>query len=481
MHILSGVAGYIFFFLAATIVLWPGVRAWRLWTLREKARQKMQWGAQEARALRDQMSKFAGQPINQAELAAYGTLSAAEYAWSWARIDPEVIKAAAFSSSVPIHNGYDFAQYIHSHYDTLGAAAKDCFFNRLMGYVGEQKVADLLVHQGHVVQVAESATHPVWDLLVDGHAANIKTVQDVASIKAEAMAHHGVTYLVPTDAHGSLTENMAHVVGFKHDAVRHGLHHGVEAAHGETASHALGMHLPLLTIGFAAYRNYQAVQMGKNLNVALKHTVVESVGRGAGGILGGKAGGVIGFAVGGPLGALIGAVGGAVGGALLGGSVAEQFKRKPLEAAFARMEAALHEFGAGFDHQQLQTIQGYLEAPLSRMRGAMREIQAELEQRRCRIVWWFWPDFATVLLEETVTKGQESLSTEQRKVNRITAIFNDAQRTGQFAQVGLMMVNAPEVRELVGFDADMLNKVQAAQKSVFFERKQLDPTFVAPC
>ena len=116
--------------IALLLISWPFIRAFRLSRLREQIRSKMQWSGNEAQILRDQMCQLARQPINQTELAAYGMLSASEFVWSWARIDPAIVHAAAFSSSAPIRNGYDFAQYVHSHYDTLGLAAKEGFFNR---------------------------------------------------------------------------------------------------------------------------------------------------------------------------------------------------------------------------------------------------------------------------------------------------------------------------------------------------------------
>ena len=464
--------------IALLLISWPFIRAFRISRLRQRVRRKMQWSGQEAQILRDQIGQFARKPINQAELAAYGMLSASEFVWSWARIDPTVVHAAAFSSSIPIHNGYDFAQYVHTHYDTLGTAAKEGFFNRLLGYVGEQQVADILAHQGHVVQVATSATQPIWDLLVDGHPVNVKTIQNIASIKAEAMAHHGVTYIVPTDAQGHLTENMAHVAGFKHDAAHAGLKQGFASAHGEHALHGLGMHLPLLTIGFSAYRNYQAVQLGKDVAVAMKHTVVESVGRGAGGVVGAKAGALAGSLFG-PIGTLIGAVGGAVGGALLGGSVAEQYKRKPLDAAILRMQVSLHEYGLTFTHK-LETVRGYLEAPLIRMQSSLRGVERDLEVRKERIVWWIWPDFCTVLLEETLAEGQNQIVEEQQRVSLVTNVLDQAKRTGRFEEIGLMMVNVPAVCELIGYDKNKLAAVNVARQSVFHERKQLNPHFVAP-
>ena len=470
--------GCIFLLIAAVIMSWPVIRAVRLMLLREQARGKVVWGEKEAQKIRRQLSAFAGQPVNQAELAAYGTLTAAEFVWSWARIDPSVIRAADFSSSVSIRNGYDFAQYLHSHFDTLGVAAKEGFFDRLMGYVGEQQVADLLVHQGHVVQTAVSATQPVWDMLVDGHPVNVKTVQDIASIKAEALAHHGVTYLVPSNAHGYLVGNMAHVAGFHHDAVHSSLHEGIAATHGEHAMHSLGMHLPLLTVGFAAYRNYKAVQMGTSIEAAMKHTIVESVGRGAGGLLGAKAGALTG-AFFGPVGLFVGGVMGAVGGGLLGGAVAEQIKRKPLDAANARLEAALHGYGVTFAGK-LETVCGYLEAPVLRMQSSLREVENDLAVHRSRLMWWIWPDFYTVLLEETVSQAQKEIIGERQKVDRVAGIFQAARYLGRFEQVGLMMANLPAVSELVGDSPDKLDTVRNARRDVFHERKQLDPRFVAP-
>ncbi len=474
----TDLVGSIFIFIALAIIAWPIVRAIRLYGLREQARQKMVWGAQEAQALGHHISKFAGQPVNQAELAAYGTLTVAEFAWSWARIDPSVIRATDFSSSVPVHNGYDFAQYIHAHYDTLGTAAQEGFFNRLMGYVGEQKVADLLVHQGHIVQAAGSATQPAWDLLVDGHPVNVKTVHDIASIKAEALAHHGVTYIVPSDAHGHLASNMAHAAGFHHSAVHSSLHEGITAAHGEHALHGLGMHLPVLTVAASAYRNYQAVQMGKDVSVAIKHTIAESTGRGAGGLIGAKAGAVAGGLFG-PVGLVVGAVGGAVGGALLGGSMAEQYKRKPLDAAILSMQTALHTYGATFS-SKLDIVRGYSEAPLIRLQSSLTEVERELALHRSRLMWWLWPDFYTVLLEETVHQGHKEVAAEWQKISFVTHIIQEANQQQRFEKIGVLMANHPAVSELIGDSPGKLVAVHAARKAIFHERKQLDPRFVAP-
>jgi hypothetical protein len=257
--------------LAGLVASWPVIRALRVNLLRSRAGQKMETSSSERQAFAKTFSHLTGDTTTVAELGAYASLTAAEFVWTWASISPEVIKAADFSSSYGIHNGFQFAEYVHTHLDTLSGAAKDGFLNHLLGYLGEQQAAELLIHQGHLVQVAASATQPVWDMYVDGHAANIKTVADIASIKAEAAAHPGVLYLVPEDAHGHAAGNIAHLSGFSHESAKESLHEAVSSAHGEAAVHGLVHHLPVVTIAFAAYRNYKAVQKGKDSWVASWH------------------------------------------------------------------------------------------------------------------------------------------------------------------------------------------------------------------
>ncbi len=54
------------------------------------------------------------------------------------------------------------------------AMTADGWFERLTGYVAEQKAASALEAAGHHVTFAATANQPVWDLLVDGHPVQIK-------------------------------------------------------------------------------------------------------------------------------------------------------------------------------------------------------------------------------------------------------------------------------------------------------------------
>ena len=466
------------YILGGIVTSLPFVRAGRIQILKLRANRKMALGSSESQSLAKTISQLTSDKVTAAELGSYGVTTAADFVWSWATVDPNVIKAADFGSSYDIHNGFQFAQYLHDHFDALTTGAKDGFLNRLLGYIGERQAADILAHQGHVIELATTANQPVWDLLVDGHAVNIKTVADIASVKAEAIAHPGVLYLVPEDAHGHAAGNIVHLAGFKHEVAKESLHEALSSAKGETALHSLFHHLPLVTIGFSAYRNIKAVQKGKDPLVAVHHGVAETVGRGTGVLLGAKGGAAAGLFFG-PAGALVGGMLGGFGGALLGGAVAEKYKKIPLQKAMDNFDRELSIFGRSF-RLHFGEIRQYLQAPLIRMQCSLRDLTEESEKRKSTLRWKVWPDFYTVLLDEAIKNGVTHVQTEQCNVTRVNGIFDEAEKTHSYTKVGLVMVNSPAVRELVGFDPALLEQVKISRQQLFYQRKQYNPNFVIP-
>jgi len=417
--------------------------------------------------------------IDQAELASYGTLTAAEFVWSWASIDPQLIHATDFASTETVHNGFGFAEYIYHHYDVLTAAGKEGFLNRLSGYLAEQKVAALLQHAGHTVQFAESATNPVWDLVVDGHLANVKNVVDTASIKAEALAHKDVLFYVPTDVHGTVGGNIIPIAGFHHDAITGTVKESIATAKGETAAHGLGMHLPWITIAFATYRNYKLVRdYDKDIGKAVQHTLIESAGRGIGVVGGAKAGALIG-SVGGPIGAIAGSIIGGITGALFGGAVADHIKAMPLKKSIKTLQDALDAFGRSFE-TKLPQIREYIYVPLQRMKTVRQQIVQVVHERHSTAHYFFWPDFYTILLEETMPIANTSIEQEEARLQPILDIVDKANMGKNWMPLGLLMVNAPDLRTYLGYNQNMLNQILNAQQTVFSERKHLDPMFQQP-
>jgi len=61
------------------------------------------------------------------------------------------------------------------------------WFERLTGYVAEQKAASYFEQMGHHVEFAPVPNQPVWDMLVDGHPVQIK--ENLAGVKDFVVQH----------------------------------------------------------------------------------------------------------------------------------------------------------------------------------------------------------------------------------------------------------------------------------------------------
>ncbi|MEP0766948.1 MAG: hypothetical protein HRF45_10470 [Fimbriimonadia bacterium] len=468
----------IYYVLGIGAVVW--LMAWLIafTVLRKRAKERIHLDGPARKWSSRLASRLYRSKISPAELASYSAMTGAEYVAAWAMIDPDVTAAADFSSTAEIHSGLDFAHYIHQHYESLDAAAKEGFLNRLVGYVGEQQAADLLAHQGHAVQVAAEANQPVWDLLVDGHPANIKTVADIAAIKGEAAANPGVTYYVPQDAHGEVGENIIPLPGFSHDTAKEATKEAIAGAKGEIAAHGLGMHLPWITFAFAAYRNYKLVRdYDQDPLTAVKHTAMESVGRGVGVIAGAKLGGALGWFLG-PIGALGGAILVGIVGALTGGALAEEWKMQPLRKAQERFESLLETFGRSFANQ-LSTIRERVLLPYQVRRTAVEALAAHAARRYMRPRFWLWPDFYTVLLMEAVTAARSQLTQDLERIRPALDVVDRAP-SGGWKQLGALMMNVPWLRQGLVHDESSLQATMNARADVFRERRKLNPSWTPP-
>ncbi|MBP6965145.1 MAG: hypothetical protein KBC96_12140 [Armatimonadetes bacterium] len=458
---------------AAVVGTWLAARAVRVASLRRIARTRLRDSSPDARRFVKRLGK--------AELAAYGSVTLAEFLWVWHNINPDLIQAADFASAESITSGWDFANYIHGAYDSLPAAGKEGFLSRLEGYVAEQHVAAAFDKAGYAVQVAETSNQPVWDLLVDGHAVNVKSVADIGSIKQAALDHPDITYIVPEHIHATAElPNVFPMPGFDHDAIKESVKDGVSSAHGEGAADALGVHLPVITIAFATYRNYKLVKdYGKEPMVARGHGIVESVGRGVGVVAGGKVGAAAGFAVGGPVGAVLGAIGLGIAGAIAGGGVAEWFKSRELRASLAELESALYDFGASF-RSKMPAIRSLISARLARAEESRCGLARELRRRWFNLRTLLWPDLCTVTLGESVAVADGSIARAREQTSKALARLGDIERTGDWKSLGLIMANAPEVRNRVGFDRGLLDRIKAFRAKILRERKRLNPKLDLP-
>ncbi|MEG0553666.1 MAG: hypothetical protein RR533_09120, partial [Carnobacterium sp.] len=144
-------------------------------------------------------------------------LAVGEYLWQVYTIDPNVIKAVDFSSKEQLNSALDASNYLMMNMFEKDEPSFSGFKNRLIGYLGEQKVSELLDNQSHEIVWASTSNQEIWDLKINGDLVNVKTVLDIESIKMTALAHPDVTYIVPEDTYQNIgIDNIEPLEGFNH-------------------------------------------------------------------------------------------------------------------------------------------------------------------------------------------------------------------------------------------------------------------------
>ena len=414
------------------------------------------------------------QPNQKSDLAVMASLSTVELYWHWATIDPQVVMGADFSSIQDINSGFDFAQYIHRSVTDMNEQSLLGFKRRLMGYVGEQNVVDLLVQQGHVVEVAQTANQPVWDLIVDGQAVNVKTVQDIASIKAQALAHPDVIYLIPEDAAGIASDNIIRLDGFSHDGLQSRTNQAVDNSLDSTdALVAIAGHLPIVPLLFSVMRNRKAINQGREKEVAIKHVILDTLGRGGGAGLGALIGGTVGT-IAGPVGTIVGGALGTVIGGMFGQSVAEDIKQNTLQKALEEFDLQMQNFGASYA-SRLQRIFNILNQPDLRQQQTLKQLNQQFELHKKKIRWWLFPDFKSVLVEQTAILAKQQVDKQTVMIEKIKIQLTNAQAKKDYRPLALVMLNVPHMREILGVDLIALRHINEQRERVYYERSQLYP------
>lgn len=256
---------------------------------------------------------------NSGEALILGGLTAGDILYDAAAIDPTVLAAADFSRSEDISNIFDFgifADRIGSMAEESGAGAG----NNLRGYVAEQIVATRLVEQGHIVTFPNTSNNPGFDLLVDGHAFQVKCLAGISGLRE----HFDKYPDMPVFANSELAEAVAataekwarkvfYVEGFDREITDFIMQAALDAGA------SLGeMDVPYFAIAVSAAKNLFGWWQGRVPLADLPFSVVlDGAVKGGLAAAGGFSGNILGLLLFGPAGALVfGGVGGA--GAILG-------------------------------------------------------------------------------------------------------------------------------------------------------------------
>jgi hypothetical protein len=229
-------------------------------------------------------------------------------------IDPSVLKAIEASTADHIHSFPSVHSYVEQHFFAVPALSADGWFERLTGYVAEQKAASALEAAGHHVTFAATANQPVWDLLVDGHPVQVK--EGLTGVRSFLLEHHGIPVLTSHEVAIAAKDPMVHgLQGLSSTAIHESTRHSID---GISDAFDPGFHFPIITLAFSGFREANLFfQERTTFGKAVMHVGLDVAGVGAGALAGSHAGafagaflGPIGAAVGGLIGAVVGGVGG---------------------------------------------------------------------------------------------------------------------------------------------------------------------------
>lgn len=248
-----------------------------------------------------------------------GGLTAGDVLYDAVAIDPTVLRAADFSRSEEISDIFDFGLFA-DRINSMAAESVAGAGNNLRGYVAEQIVAARLVEQGHVVTLPDTANNPGFDLLVDGHAFQVKCLNGLSGLREHFAKYPDMPVFVNSELAEAVTaagERWADLVFYVEGFNREITDFIMQAA--LDAGISLGdIDVPYFAVAVSTARNLFGWWQGKVPLSDLPFSVLlDGAVKGGLAAAGGFSGNILGLLLFGPAGALVfGSVGGA--GALLG-------------------------------------------------------------------------------------------------------------------------------------------------------------------
>lgn len=171
-----------------------------------------------------------------------------------------------------------------------GEAAWRQMIHKYKGFTGEQTAFGNLTEQGFQINVPESATTEGLDVTIDGKAYNVKVTDNPSYIQQHLDKHPDIDVIT--------NKEMAKAFG-DHPRVKIDPDLSSQKAFHDTADTFEGVGdmgdlidgIPIITLAINTVRNGKRAYDGKvDLKTATEHTVIDTVGVGAGGWAGGQAG-----------------------------------------------------------------------------------------------------------------------------------------------------------------------------------------------
>lgn len=360
---------------------------------------------------------------------------------SFLKIDPQVLHAIEFSTVQDLHGLADFHTYVQDHFFSSPVESADGWFNRLTGYVAEQKAASFFEQAGHHVVFAPTSNQPVWDMLVDGHPVQIK--ENLGALKDFVVAHPDVP--VYTDPHIAAAFHMDSVHGLSaldKDSIHVAAENTIDGLDGTFDP---GFNFPVITMAFSSYREIKLLLNEKTtFDRALIHVGMDVAGVGVGAMAGGKLGALVGSIIPGP-GTVVGGILGSILGGIAGKVSSTGVRRMPFHNARKEYNEAIESARAAINgkmedsREEVERLQWVYQSKLRefflRVESDAKQQISVLEQEyegRLLDTYLRFPEFLRDLREQLKEQEEEVLS-EMPRPDLLHAIFPDELRLQRHA------------------------------------------------
>lgn len=255
----------------------------------------------------------------------------------------------------------DLSSKVETYEHSLWTGLSDGTLSKVGGHVGESAVADHFNRAGIDVQWPDTSNQEGWDLLLNGHEVNPKTIKNVNQLSDHFDKYPDIPAVVPGDAENipddavefdpsEGTDEMMEAIAsgqeelvivdteLSHEEVMEQTADATDALLGDALGDSLTGGVPLVTLAISGWREAKLQSGDKtDLKSSAKNLLLDAGGTGGGAAAGAKGGAALG-AAGGPLGAAAGALLGAIGGGIAGRMASNHVKKKPLRDAVEDLE-----------------------------------------------------------------------------------------------------------------------------------------------
>jgi hypothetical protein len=353
--------------------------------------------------------------------ASDGAIAGFHAAESLASIDTDVLQAIQASTTEHLHSLPSINDYIHDHFFDSPTESAEGWLHRLEGYVAEQKAALALEQAGHTVEFAPHANQAGWDLLVDGHAVQIKEgITAAANTKEALLAHPDIPVYTDLRSAVEVSGPMVHgLPDLDHDAIVSATQ---DSLSGVPDALNPDFSIPVVTLLRSSWREIKLLCDGKtHIERAVKNVAIDTGGVGVGAWVGLKAGLAVGAAI--PPAAGFFAISGAIAGAMTGRKFAKNIRMAPFKKALVEFRRTHGDAAAATDGAVVQSRTAFedLARQCDRKFKAVRlaievAVQKELSEVECEMTLkleQFLKDFPLHL-----SKLEAQLNTEETALLR---------------------------------------------------------------